>query len=174
MKYAKIERERRFLLKRLPSGIGADSRYLRIIDRYIIDTRLRLRRMESPTGEVMARKLTQKFVGAGDDLSCTTITNFYLGKVEYEKLFALDALTLTKCRHLYRYNEDRYSIDRFEGYLDGLILAEIEFQSDEEMQALECPGFAICEVTQDPFFAGDNLVRVSADLLQRKLNSLEK
>ena len=169
MKYAKIERERCFLLKGLPPELDPGGTFLRIVDRYIIDTRMRLRRMESATGEVIDRKLTQKFVDVGNDLSRTTITNFYLNEVEYTKLLALDALVLTKRRYPYLYNEKRHSIDVFENALTGLILAEIEFASDEEMHKREAPDFALCEVTTEPFFAGGNLVTVSAEGLQRVL-----
>jgi hypothetical protein len=40
-----------------------------------------------------------------------------------------------------------------------LILAEAEFESDEEMQAFPVPSFAVAEVTRDVRFTGGRLVR---------------
>ena len=46
-KYARIERERRFLLAEPPAA-GAVTESRRIIDRYLPGTRLRLRRVDGP------------------------------------------------------------------------------------------------------------------------------
>jgi len=60
-KYAKIEQERRFLLRSMPEDMPGDEDFIRIIDRYIPGTRLRLRRMESPLGDALIFKLGQKY-----------------------------------------------------------------------------------------------------------------
>jgi hypothetical protein len=57
VKYARIERERRFLLDGLPDLAGA--RVLRITDRYVDGTRLRVRTVEEDGCDVV-RKLGQK------------------------------------------------------------------------------------------------------------------
>ncbi|MCB9136532.1 MAG: hypothetical protein H6636_13990 [Anaerolineales bacterium] len=157
MKYARIEREHRYLLTQLPPGLTPNSPHTRIIDRYIPGTRLRLRRMEDPDGNVTALKLTQKYnppTGTGLE---TIITNIYLNEAEFQFLACLEGPTLRKRRYPYPYQGKTYSIDVFEGTLHGLILCELEF--DEQTPAhLEIPPFAAREVTHDPTFTGGHLV----------------
>jgi hypothetical protein len=54
LKYVRIEEERRFLLKSMPEEFHGIEEFIRINDRYIPRTRLRLRRMESPQGSTLA------------------------------------------------------------------------------------------------------------------------
>ncbi len=56
LKYAVVERERRYLLASLPEGVT--STYL-IVDRYVTGTRLRLREVRDEAGTVI-RKLGHK------------------------------------------------------------------------------------------------------------------
>ena len=44
-KYAKVERERRYLLQDLPEGMTRASPHLQITDNYLTGTRLRLRKV---------------------------------------------------------------------------------------------------------------------------------
>ncbi|HSS50759.1 MAG TPA: hypothetical protein VLX28_17610 [Thermoanaerobaculia bacterium] len=61
-----------------------------------------------------------------------------------------------------------FSIDVFEGELDGLVLCETEADGLDELMAIQPPAFASREVTEDPFFTGGNLCRTSrAELLQK-------
>lgn len=59
-RYARPERERRFLLAKRPAG--AAERTARIVDRYLVGTRLRLRQMTETHGSSLRTyyKLTQK------------------------------------------------------------------------------------------------------------------
>jgi CYTH domain-containing protein len=160
MKYARIERERRYLLAELPPGLTADSPHTHIIDRYIPGTRLRLRRMEDETGNVIALKLTQKYdppTGTGLE---TIITNLYLNETEFQALACLEGPTLRKRRYPYPFAGRNFSIDVFEGALKGLILCEIEFDEHTDSH-LELPPFAVREVTDDPFFTGGHLVTLT-------------
>jgi CYTH domain-containing protein len=168
MKYARIERERRFLVRELPADLfPAD--YQRILDRYIPGTRLRLRRIESPAGETLALKLTQKYP-AQDGGADTVITNLYLSEAEYALLDVLDGLPLCKRRYAYQHGDYRYSIDVFEGQLLGLILCEIEADSSEMLAAVPIPPFAIREVTDDPFFTGGRLVTLTSAEIRGRLS----
>ena len=58
MKYAKLEFERRSLLRGEP--LSLPSQYLSILDAYIVDTTLRLRRVVNSDGTNAVYKLTQK------------------------------------------------------------------------------------------------------------------
>jgi CYTH domain-containing protein len=146
-KYARYELERRFLLDRLPEGAGPSHL---VVDRYIPGTRLRLRRIE---GRDPRYKLTQKEAPSPPDYATTTITNIYLSPEEYDLLLSLPARELRKRRH----HLGPYSIDVFQGELEGLIMAEITFESDSEMRAHPLPGFAVCDVSDDVRYTGGAL-----------------
>jgi CYTH domain-containing protein len=64
-----------------------------------------------------------------------------------------------------------FSIDVFEGELDGLILCETEAEGLEELMAIQPPVYVRHEVTEDPFFAGGNLCRTPRAELLRKLST---
>jgi CYTH domain-containing protein len=147
-KYARYELERRWLLERLPEGMDDGNL---IVDTYVTGSSLRLRRVDSDPPQY---KFTQKQAPAPPDYAKTTITNMYLTREEYELLRVLPGRELRKRRH----HVDRYSIDVFEGELEGLILAETEFASEEEMRAHPLPDFAARDVTDDVRFTGGWLV----------------
>ena len=78
LKYAKIEEERRFLLKSIPEELLRNEDYIRIIDLYIPGTRLKLRRMQSPQGSTLAFKLGQKYQPGDFEAQQSIMTNMYL------------------------------------------------------------------------------------------------
>src|ERR1051326_8942372 len=83
-KYARIERERRFLLAQFPSDPTiVRNRY--IIDRYIDGTTLRLRKQTYNDG-LITFKLTQKLPMRGDGAQQGFITSIYVTEDEFELL----------------------------------------------------------------------------------------
>src|SRR5215510_2552548 len=83
-KYARIERERRYLLKDLPEGMSRTDPHLQITDNYLTGTRLRIRKSREPRTNKWTVKFTQKFVADPSDLSRAVITNTYLNATEAE------------------------------------------------------------------------------------------
>jgi CYTH domain-containing protein len=171
LKYAKIEQERRFLLRSIPEDMPGDEDFIRIVDCYITGTRLRLRRMESPRGDALVFKLGQKYRPPDFKDHQTIMTNLYLNKTEYKVLEALGGLTLAKRRYPYIRGEYQYAIDVFENTLSGLITAEIEGVSVVDLTAIPVPGFAIKEVTGDPAFNGANLAGLTGVGLNKILSA---
>jgi CYTH domain-containing protein len=154
-KYAKIERERRFLLHEFPKNeIAVRSR--RIIDRYIDGTTLRLRKLIDGDGSA-AFKLTQKIPARDSGGQQGLIVTMYLTEAEFRVLEQLPAHTLTKTRH----SAPSFGIDVFDGELEGLVLAEAEFDSAVAADALVIPSYIFREVSADDRLAGGNLVRAS-------------
>jgi CYTH domain-containing protein len=156
-KYARFELERRFLLERIPDGVaGADG--WAITDRYITGTRLRLRRMEPLRGGDAVLKLGQKDAPSPPDFSRLTITNLYLSAAEYDVLSALPAHELRKRRCRLVHDGRVYGVDEFDGELTGLILAEVGYETADELEAhTELPGFALRDVSDDVRFTGGAL-----------------
>jgi len=168
-KYARIERERKFLLLGLPEPLTGASEHIQIWDNYITNTRLRLRKIRYPKTKEFMVKLTQKYPLDPKDLSRCVITNTYLNAMEYEVLSIFEANEIRKNRYPFEYEGRKYGIDVFIGPLWGLILAETDFETDEEMEAFTPPPFVEMEVTQDPRFSGGNLYDATIDELREHL-----
>jgi len=168
-KYERVERERRFLLLALPPGLELTDEHAQITDNYITGTRLRLRKSRWPATNEWTLKLTQKHAPQPPDFSRTLITSIYLNEYEYEVLSIFEANELRKNRYPYEHEGRRYSVDVFLGPLRGLILAETDFDTDEEMDAFRLPPFAAAEVTREELFTGARLVGLTADDIRREL-----
>jgi CYTH domain-containing protein len=173
-KYARIELERRFLVERVPEDIAHEDGWI-IIDRYIANTRLRLRRMEPLGGGKTIFKLGQKEAPYPPDFSRTTITNIYLSRDEYSILVTLPAHELRKRRYPLHSSGYRYTIDVFEGHLAGLVLAEIGFMTNDEMDAhKQLPDFALRDVSRDVRFTGGALALTTPEEAAQLLSELSE
>lgn len=159
-KYARIERERRFLLAQFPSNTMV-VRNRRITDNYIEGTTLRLRKQSYNDG-LTTFKLTQKLPLRGNGAQQGFITSMYLTQDEFQVLAQLPARKLTKTR----FSMPPFGIDVFDGLLEGLILAEAEFESATAAETLTVPFFVIGEVSADDRFTGGQLVRASRQDIQ--------
>ena len=93
-RYARIERERRFLLGDFPHGQPI-VRMRRIKDRYIEGTNLRLREQRDD-GSPPVFKLTQKIPAPASAAQQGYITTMYLDRDTHERLSQLSANILAK------------------------------------------------------------------------------
>ena len=148
-KYARVERERRYLLQDLPEGLTRADPHLQITDNYISGTRLRIRKVRDPRSNKWTVKFTQKFAPNPADFSRTIITNIYLNALEAETLAMFDANEIRKNRYSFEFKGRRFSVDMFLGDLFGLVLAEVSFETDDELESFAKPPFAIAEVTSN-------------------------
>lgn len=153
-KYTAVERERRFLCRRVPR-----ERVVRteaITDLYVAGTRLRLRESRPVHGGAPMLRLTRK---ADVDAHTRLLTSIYLSEEEFAVLAAaLTGVRIKKLRHkLQPLPGVVLAVDAFQGELDGLILAEAEFETPELLAAFPMPDFATREVTDDPRFTGGRL-----------------
>ena len=154
LKYAHVERERRWLLRTAPQLDGPPSV---ITDRYLLGTRMRLREL-AEGGEVV-RKLGHK-VRLGDGPDEVACTNFYLDGAEWAAIEGLPADVLHKQRwRLVRENQ-RVAVDVFAGHLTGLVLAEVDRGSGPD-RGLPSGFDVVAEVTREEAFTGAALARAS-------------
>lgn len=156
-RYARLERERRYLLQDLPEGLTRASPHLQITDNYITGTRLRLRKVREPQSNKWTVKFTQKYAPDPADLSRCIITNTYLTAAESEVLAVFEANEIRKNRYPFEFAGRRFSIDLFLGDLFGLVLAETSFANDDELDSFPPPPFAVEDVTNNGLFSGGNL-----------------
>lgn len=148
-KYAHVERERRFRVARLPEGVV---QRVRISDRYVEHSRLRLREARYDDGTVV-HKLGQKvrLTDGPAEVACTTL---YLDDAEWQLLRSLPARVLTKTRHLVERAGRRIAIDALE---DGTLLAECD---EGGIPAMPVPWLDVIEdVTHDEAWTGAALAR---------------
>ena len=150
LKYAVVERERRYLLRRLPVGATSTKE---IVDRYVTGTRLRLREVREADGSVV-RKLSHK-VRLTDGPGEVACTNVYLDDEEWALLAALPARTLRKKRHVVTADGWQVAIDEHE---DGALVAEID---DGDAPSAAVPEWldVVRDVTSDEAWTGAGLAR---------------
>jgi CYTH domain-containing protein len=152
-KYAHPEVERKFLVAATPVNtvFHAD-----ITDHYISNTTLRLRRMQ--TEHEVIFKLGQKLRVHPHDTRVIFHTNFYISEAEYVFLAStLPSHLLEKKRLRFHGETIPMAIDQFQGTLQGLVIAEIDFGPDGDPSSFPMPSFALAEVTDDERFTGARL-----------------
>lgn len=150
LKYAVVERERRYLVASLPEGVSSTEE---IIDRYVTGTRLRLREVREADGTV-TRKLGHK-VRLTEGPAEVATTNFYLDDGEWAALEALPALVVRKKRHLVPRDGLVVVIDEHE---DGTLVAEID---DRDQPSVRVPDWldVVKDVSDDERWTGAQLAR---------------
>jgi len=159
-RYAIVELERRFLTPTLPPDVLHP---IRITDRYISGTAMRLRKMEDLEGSAPPLfKLAHKVRPDPSDPTRVMSTILYITGFEYDLLSAHPAETLHKTHYSLQVGDRFVFIDAFEGPLEGLILVEADFGSEDEMNAFVAPDFVVREVSNDDRFSGGRLARMSA------------
>jgi len=150
LKYAVVERERRYVVARLPEGVTSTKD---ILDRYVTGTRLRLRDVREDDGTV-TRKLGHK-VRLSEGPAEVASTNFYLNDDEWTLLIALPAQLLRKRRHIVRRDGLLVAIDELE---DGTLIAEID---DRDQPSDFVPEWldVVDDVSSDEAWTGVGLAR---------------
>jgi len=171
-KYARVERERRYLLQDLPEGLTRASPHVQITDNYLTGTRLRLRKVRDPQTNKWTVMLTQKFAPNVEDPSRTIITNIYLNALEAEVFDMFRENEIRKNRYPFEFDGLKFSVDMFLGDLFGLVLAEASFATDEELDSYPQPPFAIADVTNNELFTGGRLCELTfADIREEIMGS---
>ncbi len=77
----------------------------------------------------------------------------------YHLLPKADGLVISKTRYLIPYESYTIELDVFEDELAPLIMAEVEFESEEEAYAFSMPDWFLEDVTQDTRYHNSNLSR---------------
>lgn len=150
LKYAVVERERRYLLASLPPGVNSTAE---IIDHYVVGTRLRLREVRHDDGTTV-RRLSHK-VRLTDGPAVLACTNFYLDDDEWAVLHQLPAKVIRKKLHIVRRDGLAVAVDE---HTDGTLLAEID--DGEEPSSLTPEWLNIIEdVTDDERWTGARMAR---------------
>ena len=147
------EIERKFLLPGLPSFVGELTPYV-IRQGYIA--------IEQNGTEVRVREKSGRHfltVKSSGDLERTEV-EIVIREREFQQLWPLTAgRRIEKHRYILLEDDYRIEIDVFQGKLDGLTLAEIEFQTVKDANNFDPPKWMGQEVTSDPRYKNQNLAR---------------
>jgi adenylate cyclase len=149
-KYSHTEIERRWLVDLSAINLGSMP-FREIDDLYIVNTRLRLRRM-TEQGKIIF-KLGKKY-GKRTVLG-EPITNLYLTELEYKCLCTLPGDRACKRR----YTLDRGVLDVYVEPHENLTVFEVEFADEESALNFLPPRFATREITNDLRFSGAALAK---------------
>ena len=144
-----MEIERKFLFDRLPEDAGSAQRieqgYLAISDD---GTQVRVRRWAN------GQALTVKH-GSGE---VRTEVELLLDEEQFSELWPLtDGRRVTKTRWHAPLGDLEWDLDVFEGSLEGLKIAEIEFPDEAAAEAFDPPDWIGREVTDDPRYTNARL-----------------
>jgi adenylate cyclase len=149
-----VEVERKFVVSDSPNLEGTD--FDEIEQGYLAigtDGEVRLRRK----GDRLA--LTAKR-GAGLSRQEAEIE---LDRERFDELWPLtEGRRLHKRRYVLPHGDLKIELDVYEGDLEGLVVAEIEFDSEEEARAFEPPGWLGEEVTGDHRYLNETIATAGA------------
>lgn len=146
-----MEIERKFLVKKLPAQL--DAYPYREIEQAYLCTEPVVRIRQKDQDFILTYKSSGLMVREEVELPLTESAYHHLLK-------KADGIVITKRRYLIPYrNEYEWTIelDLFKGSLEGLVLAEVEFPSEEIAKAFEPPEWFGREVTYDPHYHNSNL-----------------
>ena len=145
-----IEIERKFLVKEKPFSIA--KRSLKINQGYIINEKSKVIRVREKGDDYF---LTIK----GNNIGISRLEyDFPISKDDAEELIIHFCKTtlIEKTRHYVEHKGHTWEVDEFHGTNNGLIVAEIELESEDEK--FEIPNWIGKEVTQDERYYNMNLV----------------
>ena len=157
-KTAQTELHRLFLIEGLPEPLTPASSHLQLFDNYIENTRIRLRNIREPYSRSWTRILQQRFPANDEQYAVSKLAEIYLNDAEYAAFERFEGREIRKNRYFHEFDRASFVFDVYLGGLWGLNTARVDFETREQLATFAAPAFAVFEVTNDPFFAGENLV----------------
>jgi CYTH domain-containing protein/CHAD domain-containing protein len=142
-----VERERRFLVEEIPSDLALDAG-VAIEQGYLaVDAAMSVRvRTADGRGSVTIKAATEAGSGSAERIEL----EWPVAGAVVESLWPHTAgRRIEKTRHRLRVADAPVELDRFGGLLDGLVVAEVEFESADTLATFEPPGWFGAEVTDD-------------------------
>ncbi len=164
-----LELELTFLAKYIPADIHHATKK-EIIDMYLpIDaTHPRIRIRKSGDKYTFVKKIP---IERGDASQHEEHT-IDLEEHEFAAFRNIPARKLRKFRYSFDYNGHAAEVDVFADALEGLVLVDFEFSSEEEKENFVVPDFCLADVTQEDFIAGGRLAGKSYNDIASDLERL--
>lgn len=152
-----IELERTFLIKKVPENLK-DCKSIEILDIYIpqsIEHPILRIRKRGDVFEITKKAPMEKSPRDSSEQEEQTIS---LSEKEFSELATLEGKRFRKVRYYYPVNNNTAEIDVYLDDLEGLVLVDFEFSSNEEKNNFAMPDFCLVDVTQEKSVAGGILV----------------
>lgn len=155
-----VERERRFLLTKLPPGEPVDRTTIRQAYWQLgSGWSLRVRR-EGTSNDDTRNSITVKGPRSGfsrPELEFFLSSDAAVTRV-VENLFQVAGNhKIIKTRHSYVLDGLAWDVDEFHWENEGLVIAEIELEDSDQLAGVTPPTWAVREVTNDSQYANENL-----------------
>lgn len=165
------EIERRFLVNELPEDIES-SNWIIVEDKIVEDKsgfpHIRIRRIGN------TYEINKKYPKDESDVSQMIEESILITKSEYDSLVQVPGFYIGKTRYFYPNGNFIVEINVYMGALEGLIIAEVEFESVEEMYSYQKPKFLGAEVTQMNEFATGSLMHKKFEDLKELIDGLKE
>jgi CYTH domain-containing protein len=84
-------------------------------------------------------------------------------------LSVFEANEIRRNRYPFEFEDRKFSIDMFLGDLFGLVLAEVSFETDGDMEDFRKPAFAVAEVTNNEIFSGGRLSELTFEDIRKEV-----
>lgn len=164
------EKELKFLLKTIPQGLS-QCKSKKMIDIYIPrkagHAAIRIRQQ----GDQFF--ITKKTVVMTEGVKVLNEETIQITEEDFMIFSTMEkALILDKTRYDYPLGNNVIEVDIFGGKLNGLALAEVEFNSIEGLKAFTMPEFCLVNVTDKDFLAGGVLYKLSYPEIEKDLSTL--
>ena len=157
-----MEIERKFTLKRLPKNL---SQYeCKVIEQGYLCKSPTVRIRKSNNDYILTYKSKYGIDTSGTDVLMSNEVEVPLDQAGYEHLKTkIDDKIVEKRRYIIPLeNGLKVELDIFEGYLKGLILAEVEFPTKEEAEAFVMPDWFDQDVSADSRYKNTYLSQVES------------
>lgn len=148
-----IEIERRFLVERFPRDVRTTAE-IQIRQAYVASDPLgvHVRIREADGTRTLTTKADRETLGERSEIETP------VSRKVFDGLWILAGTrTIEKRRSIVKWRRRVIEVDVFRGPLDGLVIAEVEFDSREEAQAFEPPAWFGAEITDDPRYRNASL-----------------
>lgn len=163
--------QRTFLIERLPDPLTRASGHIQLFDNYIVGTRLRLRSIRKPETREWTYILQQRTRSSeGFRIDAVEI---FLSKEEHCRFEIFEGAEIRKNRYSHEFSGVTVWFDVYLGALWGLNTARVELEDMEALLAFAVPEFFLYEITNEPFFFGENLVNRDFAEMQAEVSKLE-
>ena len=156
-KISEPEPFRSFLIDKLPEPLTPASSHLQIIDRYIADTEVRLRRVRDPNSSALNFLLQKRLAIRSGNATLCRREDIHLSDVEYSIFDRFVGDEVRKNRYFHEFDRRMMVFDIYLGELSGLATTRVNFVNAKELEDYVPPPFAVFEITNDPFFDGHNI-----------------
>ncbi len=168
----RTELRRRFLIEALPHPLTRASSHLQFFDNYITGTRMRLRSMRDPGTKDWTWSLQQRLVAERSGMNVLKIAEIHLNEEEHAVFEPFEGNEIRKNRYFHEFDGLAYDLDVFLGPLWGLNIASVRFDDEQAFLDMEPPSFAVFDVTNNPFFLGENLYEKKFEDIQLEVRRI--